>query len=294
MKEAIFSGVGTAIVTPFTEDAVDYAALERLLQRQIDANIDAIIVTGTTGEASTLSDDEKIALWRFAVSFIHGKAKVILGVGSNDTMHSIHLAKLAHKSGADGLLAVTPYYNKCTQAGLIRHYCAIAEAGTLPLIVYNVPSRTGVNLLPETCLALAQHPLIAGIKEAGGNFTQILKLRSLCKDFPLWAGNDDQIVPVISLGGIGVISVLSNLCPNYTKSMVQACFNGDYPTGAKLQRQAAPLIEALFSEVNPIPVKWALAQLGLCSSAVRLPLTELSSEKQTFLRSALSEFPDLS
>lgn len=288
MNESVFTGVATAIVTPFFEDQLDLAALDQILAMQVAARIDAVVVTGTTGEGSTLSTEEKAALWRHCAEQLDGKMKVIAGVGSNCTRSAVELAKLAETCGANALLAVTPYYNKCSQEGLLRHYEAIANATALPLLTYNVPSRTGVNLQPETCARLAGHPRIAGVKEASGSITQAVKLRALCGDgFSLWCGNDDQIVPMMSLGALGVISVLSNVRPKAVKAITDACQRGDYPAAAGLQAHYLPLIEALFSEVNPIPVKAAMAALGLCREEVRLPLTPLSKTKRTELHAAL-------
>ncbi len=287
MKVPFFRGVATALVTPFHHDKIDYPALEQLIDLQLEADIPALVLSGTTGEGSTLSLEEKCALWRFCADYIKGRAKIIAGIGTNDTKSSIRLAQKAESCGADGLLAVTPYYNKCSQEGLAAHYCAIAGASKLPLILYNVPSRTGVNLLPETCKILEAHPNIAGIKEAGGSISQVLKLRTLCPDFPIWSGNDDQIVPIMSLGGSGVISVLSNVRPKLAVKLVNACLIGNYHEATKLQAQTLPLIEALFSDVNPIPVKAALAEMGLCKEELRLPLTPLSPEKRAALHNAL-------
>ncbi len=287
MNKTIFTGVATALVTPFFHNEPDFSALERLLDLQLEASVPALVISGTTGEGSTLSREEKASLWNYAVRYINGHAKVIAGVGTNNTQNSINLAQEAKKCGVDALLTVTPYYNKCSQQGLIAHYSAIADATDLPLILYNVPSRTGMNLLPETCLALSNHPRIAGVKEAGGNISQAAKIRSLCPDFSLWSGNDDQIVPIMSLGGSGVISVLSNIRPKAVVEITDACLQGDYKRAAELQCRYLPLIDALFSDVNPIPVKAALSFMGLCNDELRLPLTPLSAEKRKKLLSAM-------
>ena len=295
MKEPLFLGAATAIVTPFFEGQLDLAALDRILEQQLAAKIDAIVVCGTTGEASTLTCDEKATLWQHTASYLGGRAKMIAGVGTNDTRTSVALATLAKESGADGLLAVTPYYNKCSQEGLVRHYEEIADATELPLITYNVPSRTGVDLKPETCARLMRHPRIIGVKEAGGSVTRMTKLRSLCGDqFTVWSGNDDQVTAMMALGASGVISVLSNIRPRVVKRMTDACLNGDFKSAAKLQTDYLPLIEALFSDVNPIPVKAALAALGVCREEVRLPLCPISDDLRTRLHAALLTCPELS
>lgn len=295
MKKPLFLGTATAVVTPFFENQIDLAALDRLLEQQLSAKIDAIVVCGTTGEASTLTIEEKTALWQHTASYLGGRAKMIAGIGTNDTRTSAALAMLAKEAGADGLLAVTPYYNKCSQEGLARHYEAIADATDLPLITYNVPSRTGVDLKPETCVRLMRHERINGIKEAGGNAVRMAKLRSLCgASFAVWSGNDDQIVAMMALGASGVISVLSNVRPHAVKAMTDACLRGDFQTAAKLQTDYLPLIEALFSDVNPVPVKAALAALGICREEVRLPLCPMSSDARTRLHAALLTCPELS
>lgn len=293
MKEAIFTGAATAIVTPFLENAIDFEAYDAILLRQLRAGIAAIVVCGTTGEASTLTAEERKALISHTVAFCEGRCKVIAGIGTNSTEQSVQLARQAAASGADALLAVTPYYNKASQDGLAAHYFAIADAATLPLIVYNVPSRTGVNLRPETCKRLSLHPNINGVKEAGGNISQVAEILALCgEDFNVWSGNDDQITATMALGGKGVISVLANLCPRITVEIVEACLRQDFPASAALQRRYLPLIQALFSDVNPIPVKAALEDLGLCRSSLRLPLTPLCEEKRTLLRAALLTCPE--
>ena len=292
MKRPLFTGAATAIVTPFSDQNVDLAAFERLLWRQLDAGIATLVVTGTTGEASTLRLEEKEALWRLAAATAQNDAVVIAGVGTNHTAQSVALAKAAAGCGVDALLAVTPYYNKATQEGLYQHYIAIAEATSLPLILYNVPSRTGVALAPETCRRLSLHPKIAGLKEASGDLSALAKIRRLCGgELPVWCGNDDQTVAAMSLGAYGVISVLSNVRPRLVKTMCDRALTGDFAEAARLQLAALPLIEALFSEVNPIPVKAALAAEGLCRDELRLPLTPMSAEKRPALLSALATCP---
>ena len=284
MKNPIFKGIGTAIVTPMTEKGVDYAALERLVQRQLDAKIDALIVCATTGEAPTLTDEEHIDTVAFVAKLAKGKTPVIAGTGSNFTEHAYEMSIKARDVGADGLLCVTPYYNKCTQEGLFASYSRIAEATELPMIVYNVPGRTGVNIQPATYARLAENPKIVGIKEANGDISSVVDTMSRCGDkIDMYSGNDDQIVPIMSMGGIGCISVISNILPAETKKICQLWFEGDTVGAAKLQMYYKPLIDALFSEVNPIPVKAALQAMGLCSEYARLPLTPMSADKRAHL-----------
>ena len=286
MNQPIFTGTATALVTPLNGGKIDFRAYDRILQEQIEAGVAGLVVCGTTGEASTLSTEEKTALWKHTVAYVGERAKVIAGVGTNDTAKSIALAKAAEDCGVRGLLAVTPYYNKCTQEGLIAHYTALAEATHLPLIAYNVPSRTGVNLLPETWKVLARHPKINGIKEASGNISQIAKCMG---EKTVWSGNDDQVVPVMALGGKGVISVLSNLYPKGVVEMTGACLRGDYASAAQLQLRYLPLIERLFSVVNPIPVKGAMELRGLCTREVRLPLTAMGEEEYRKLQEEMEK-----
>lgn len=285
MKEPIFTGAATAIVTPFSEGGVDFNAYDVLLDRQLAAGIPAVVVTGTTGEASTLSTEEKHALWRRSAARGRGRCKVIAGVGSNCTAAAVAQAVRAEDCGVDALLAVTPYYNKCTQAGLVQHYAAIADATSLPLILYDVPSRTGVHILPETCQQLAAHPKINGIKYAGGNIVTAAEICRRCgSELHLWCGNDNQCVPTMAVGGLGLISVLSNLLPRETIELCSLCLEGDYPAAAALQRRCLPLIAALFAQPNPIPVKTALEYMGLCRRELRLPLTALSDTEAAPLR----------
>lgn len=288
MKNTIFKGCGTAIATPFTEDGVNFEEFGKLLEEQIKQEVDAIIVCGTTGESATMTDKERKDTIKFAIDKVAKRAKVIAGTGSNNTRAAIELSKYAESVGADGILVVTPYYNKTTQAGLIEHYKAIAEAVTLPIIMYSVPSRTGVNINPETCVELSKIKNIVAIKEASGNLSQVAKIAALCRDnLDIYSGNDDQIVPILSLGGKGVISVLSNVMPRYTHDMTQKFFDGKILEATQMQLDSIDLIEALFSEVNPIPVKYALNLMGYNYGKPRLPLVELSAKNQERMREAM-------
>ncbi len=281
MKNTIFTGVATAIVTPLNENGVDYEAFERLIEWQIQEGINAIVVAGTTGEGSTLTDEEHKDVIKFAVDKIAGRVPVIAGTGSNDTAYAIELTKFACDAGADAMLVVTPYYNKATQKGLIQSFTAIADASTKPIILYNVPSRTGCNIEPATCAELAKHPNIVGIKEASGNISQIAKIASLVGDeLDIYSGNDDQIVPIMSLGGKGVISVLSNILPKETVKICDEYFAGNTAESAALQLKYLELIDALFCEVNPIPVKAATAAMGYGENYLRLPLTPMDEAKK--------------
>ena len=291
MKKIIFKGCGTAICTPFSDNGINYDALKSLLEFQISEGTDAIIVCGTTGEASTMSTEEKKSVIKFTVETVANRIPVIVGTGSNNTISAIELTKYAEEVGADGALLVTPYYNKTTQAGLISHYTAIANSTTLPLILYNVPSRTGLNILPSTCLELSKIPNIVAIKEASGNISQVAEIAHLCKDnLYIYSGNDDQIVPILSLGGIGVISVLSNVLPKYTHDIVNDYMNGNIKSAMRAQLDSLPLIKALFCEVNPIPVKEALNQIGYNFGKPRLPLVELSASNKEILSKELKKF----
>lgn len=288
MKNTIFKGCGTAIATPFTEDGVNFEEFRKLLEEQIKQEVDAIIVCGTTGESATMTDKERKDTIKFAIDKVAKRAKVIAGTGSNNTRAAVELSKYAESVGADGILVVTPYYNKTTQAGLIEHYKTIAEAVTVPIIMYSVPSRTGVNINPETCLELSKIKNIVAIKEASGNLSQVAKIASLCRDnLDIYSGNDDQIVPILSLGGKGVISVLSNVMPRYTHDMTQKFFDGKIREATQMQLDAIDLIDALFSEVNPIPVKYALNLMGYNYGKPRLPLVELSAKNQERMRVAM-------
>ena len=290
---AIFKGAGVAIVTPMKEnEEVNYDKLEELVEWQIEQGTDAIVIVGTTGESSTLTTEEHSDVIRAAVRFAKHRVPVIAGTGSNCTREAIHLSEEAEKAGADGLLAVTPYYNKATQKGLIAHYTAIAKAVSLPIILYNVPSRTGCNLQPETIAALVKNVKnIVGVKEASGNISQIAKVKLLCgDDIDLYSGNDDQVVPILSLGGIGVISVLSNVAPKETHNMVMDYLNGDVDKARQMQLKAIPLIDALFSEENPIPVKKALNLMGWEAGPLRAPLTEMEASHAEVLKKTMKDF----
>lgn len=281
MKKPVFTGVCTALVTPFLDDKINFPLLERLLRTQMDAGIQAIVLAGTTGESATLSDDEKAELFRKGKAYAGNSCKIIAGTGTNSTSHAIKLAKIAQEAGADALLVVSPYYNKGNSEGLVRHYTAIADAVSIPIIIYNVPSRTGVDIPVSVYRKLSAHPNICGVKEASTDISKIARIRCLCpNDFYIWAGNDDQIVPVISLGGKGVISVLSNLCPADTIDLTEAALDGDFDTAAAMQRDLLPLIHLLFIDTNPIPVKYAMQYAGFDCGACRLPLGRLSPEAQ--------------
>ncbi|MCR5368975.1 MULTISPECIES: 4-hydroxy-tetrahydrodipicolinate synthase [Eubacterium] len=290
---SIFKGAGVALVTPFKDDlSVDYEQLKKLVDFQIENGTDAIIVCGTTGESSTLTEEEHSEAIKVVAQHAAGRVPVIAGTGSNDTATAIKLSQHAEKDGVDGLLLVTPYYNKATQKGLIAHYTAIAESVNIPIILYNVPSRTGVNIEPETAVYLAKNVKnIVGIKEASGNISQVAKLMSLadgCID--LYSGNDDQILPLLSLGGIGVISVTSNIIPRDTHDICQKFFDGDVAGSRELQLKAIPLCKALFSEVNPIPVKKATEYMGLSNGKVRMPLSDMDPAKAEVLKKAMIEY----
>lgn len=293
MKKVLFKGCGTAISTPFDENGVNLKEFERLIENQIQNKVDAIIVCGTTGEASTMTTDEKIATISCAVKISHGRIPIIAGTGGNNTKQVIEYSKKVQDLGVDGLLIVTPYYNKCTQKGLIEHYKEIAKNVSLPIILYSVPGRTGVNIEPNTCLELSKIENIVAIKEASGNLSQVAEIAHLCGDnLSIYSGNDDQILPVLSVGGIGVISVLSNIMPEYTHNIVQNFLDGNIKTATKMQLDVLPLVHALFSEVNPIPVKSALNLLGYDFGIPRLPLTRLSQSKEEILKIELSKFVD--
>ena len=279
MRKPLFTGSGVAIVTPFTKDTVDLDAFGRLIDFQMANGTDAVIVCGTTGEASTMTYGERMRTIEYCVERVGGRVPVIAGSGSNATPNAIALGRDAERAGADGLLVVTPFYNKATQAGLVKHYTAIADAATKPIILYDVPSRTGVTIAPETYAELAKHPNINGVKEAGSNLSNIQKTRNLCPDdFSIWSGNDDETAAICLLGGRGVISVAANVVPDRMHQLVRLCLAGDFAAAGKLQLDLKELCDALFCEVNPIPVKTALEMMGLCSGALRLPLCEPSEE----------------
>ena len=288
MKKDLFVGAATALITPFANGKVDYAAFGKLIDWQIEEGIAALVIAGTTGEASTLDDAEHRAVISYAVKRVAGRVPVIAGAGSNDTAYAVSMAKFCAEAGADGLLLVTPYYNKATQRGLIESFSAIADAAALPSIVYNVPSRTGCNILPETAAVLAEHEWIWGIKEASGNISQIAETARLTEGkMTLYSGNDDQILPVLSLGGKGVISVLSNVFPARTQAICRNWFEGKFDLAMQEQLRLLPLVKALFSEVNPIPVKSAMAHLGFCENSLRLPLTQMDKAKEEVLLSEM-------
>ena len=293
MKKPVFEGLATAIVTPFKNGTIDIPTFERLLDAQLAANVDAIVVCGTTGESATLSAQEQLALIAHAIQYTAGRCKIIAGTGSNDTAHAIDMSRAASSMGACAVLVVTPYYNKCTQAGLIAHYTAIADAVSCPVICYNVPSRTGVDMTLETYQALSKHPNIQGVKEAGGSPAKIAKTIETCADdFFVWSGNDDEAVCAMALGAKGLISVLSNVRPKKTLAMIRACQQNDFRRAGALQRELMELIGALFCVVNPIPVKKALELEGIPVGDPRLPLTAFPAEKLPLLKAALAKTPD--
>ncbi len=291
MKNLLFKGCATAIATPFTETGVNFDEFGKLIDFQISEGIDALVVCGTTGESATMTDTERKETMKFAVDRVAKRVPVILGTGSNCTKNAIELTKYAELIGADGALVVTPFYNKTTQDGLIKHYEAIASSTTLPIIVYSVPSRTGVNVTPNTCLELSKIPNIVGIKEASGNLSQVAEIAALCGDnLYIYSGNDDQVLPTLSLGGKGVISVISNIAPKKFTTMVHDFFNGDIEKATKVQLESIELINALFIEVNPIPVKSALNMIGYNFGIPRLPLVELSNKNKLILENALKNY----
>ncbi len=288
MSGVPFTGSGVAIVTPFRDGKINFDKLGELIDLHIANHTDAIIICGTTGEAAAMPDEEHLEAISYTVDRVKGRIPVIAGTGSNDTMHGVHLSKRAEELGADGLLSVTPYYNKATQKGLVMHYMEIAKHVDIPIIVYNVPSRTGVNLQPETLLKLTEADNIVGIKEAGGNLSQVAKIASMCGDrVAIYSGDDDVIVPVLSLGGKGVISVLANILPRETHDICEKFFNGDIAGARELQLRYYDLVKALFIEVNPIPVKTAMNMLGYDVGALRLPLCDMEEKNRAILRQAL-------
>lgn len=285
MKKSIFTGCGTAIATPFDESGVNFKELQKFIESQISEGADALIVCGTTGEASTMSFKEKCDTIQCAVYTANGRIPIIAGSGGNNTQEVIKMSKAAEELGVDALLIVTPYYNKTTQAGLIAHYKAVANEVSLPIILYNVPSRTGVNITPETCLELSKIDNIVAIKEASGNLSQVADIAHLCGDnLDIYSGNDDQILPILSLGGKGVISVLSNIYPKLTHNMVFNFLDGNFEKAKSLQLDSLPLIHSLFSEVNPIPVKAGLNMIGFDFGTPRLPLVEMTESNKDILK----------
>ena len=291
MKQPIFTGSGVAIITPFTNDGIDFPALARLLDFQLENGTDAMIVCGTTGEAAAMSYEERKRIIEFTARHVNGRVPVIAGTGSNNTEHAIALSDDAVQAGADALLVVTPFYNKATQKGLIRHYTAIADAAAKPVILYHVPSRTGVKCTAETYAALARHPNIAGVKEARGDLALVQKTRELCpEDFYIWSGNDDETAPIMLFGGKGVISVAANVMPKELHDLTHACLSGDFTAAGRMQLKLRKLCEALFWEVNPIPVKTALALMGYCQETFRLPMCEMETENREKLQAVLAEY----
>ena len=291
MKDIIFKGVGTALITPFLENSINFDEFKRLIEFQISCGADSLIIGGTTGESSTMTTNEKKYLIRFACNTINKRLPVIAGTGTNCTKTSIDLSHYAESVGADALLIVTPYYNKTTQKGLIEHYSAIANSVDIPIILYNVPSRTGLNITPETCYELSKIKNIVAIKEASGNITQVAKIASLCKDnLYIYSGNDDQIIPILSLGGIGAISVVSNILPKEVHNMIYSFFNKKFNFSKDYQLKLIPLIEKLFSEVNPIPVKEAVNLIGFDVGVPRLPLVRLSNKNIDLLKDEIRHY----
>ncbi len=289
MKKVIFTGSGVAIVTPMKPDGqVDFEELGRVIEFQIENGTDSIVICGTTGESATLKDGEHLECIRCAVETTAGRVPVIAGTGSNDTAHAVEMSREAAALGADAVLLVTPYYNKTSQAGLVKHFNTIVDAAGLPAILYNVPSRTGINIQPETALELSKNPLICGIKEASGNISQIAQMAALCGDeLPLYSGNDDQVVPLLSLGGKGVISVVANIDPARMHRMCQLWFEGKTAESARLQLESMGLCKAMFCDVNPIPVKAAMNMMGWNAGPCRLPLAPLSQEHEAFVKAQL-------
>ena len=288
MKHPFFSGVCTALVTPFLKDSINYPMLEQLLRRQYDAGIRALVICGTTGESATLTDEEKLTMFRYAKKSGPEDLRIIAGTGSNSTAHAIALSQAAQDAGADALLVVSPYYNKATPEGLYLHYAAIASSVQIPVILYNVPSRTGVDIPVEVYRRLSQIPNIAGVKEASSDIRKLARIRSQCPDhFTVWCGNDDLAVAAMALGAKGLISVVSNIEPEITGSMIGAALDGDFDTATALQLSLLPLIDALFQEVNPIPVKAAMAMIGYDCGSCRMPLCSPSEETSALLKDLL-------
>ena len=289
-KSIVFRGVATALATPFDEKGIDYIAFAKMIDFQLTHGVDALVVCGTTGESATLSEDEKKELISFAVRQVRSRVPVIAGTGSNDTKKACAISEYAAQSGADALLVVTPYYNKCTQKGLVSYYSDIASASGLPFIAYSVPARTGMKIEPETALKLAENKLCVGFKDAGDSISDTARIISLCGDsLPLYSGNDDRILPILSLGGRGVISVMSNLIPAEVKRLCTLYFDGETAKAAELQAKLMPLCDALRCEINPIPLKAALCERGFCKNILRAPLTELSSENAKPLFKIINE-----
>lgn len=287
----LFKGTATALITPFTDNGVDFPALDRLLDFQVENGVDALVILGTTGEPATMTLDEKKSVIEFVVKKLKGKLPIIVGTGANSTACAIEMSLLAESMGADGLLVVTPYYNKCTQDGLVAHYTAIADAVHTPIICYNVPGRTGVNMLPATFAKIAKHKNVVAIKEASGNMEQIEEcIRLAGDDAAVISGDDGITVPIMAMGGVGVISVASNVIPRFTSDMTRYALDGDFATASKMQLKMLPLVKALFCEVNPIPAKKGAQILGFGNGKLRLPLTEMTEENTAKLAAALKEF----
>ena len=291
MKKPIFTGSAAAVATPFTGSGVDFPALRKHLDFLLENGTDALVVCGTTGEAATMSYEERMETVEAVVRHVDGRVPVIAGTGSNNTENAIALSRDAVSAGADGLLVVTPFYNKATQRGLIRHFAAVADSAERPVILYNVPSRTGVKCAAETYAQLAGHPNIQGVKEASGDLALVQKTRELCpEDFCIWSGNDDETAPIMLLGGSGVISVAANVVPQEMHQLTASCLSGDFVSAGKLQLRLRKLCEALFWEVNPIPVKTALAMMGYCQERFRSPMCEMEEENRARLRTVLAEY----
>lgn len=288
---SLFKGCATALITPFKDGKIDYVSMGKIIENQIKEGVDALVVCGTTGEASTLSDKEKFQLVKFTVDLVKNRVPVIAGAGSNDTKHAIDLSKEMEQSGANGLLIVTPYYNKCSEKGLITHYEKIADSVEIPIVMYSVPSRTGVNIKPSTVNILSKHPNIVGIKEASGNISQICEIASYISDeFDLYSGNDDQTIPIMSLGGVGCISTVSNIIPRRFTKMIHDYLDGNYIDAGLEQVVLKPLIDSLFEEVNPGPVKAAMNMLGMCNLEYRLPICAPTNKTQFLIYDALEEY----
>ena len=291
MKKLIFKGCGTAIITPFTDDGVNFEEFRKMIEFQISEGVDCIVVCGTTGESSTMTIEEKKETIKFAIDVVAKRIPIIAGTGGNCTKSAIEMSKYAESVGADGVLVVTPYYNKTTQAGLIAHYKAIADAITIPVVLYNVPSRTGLNILPTTCFELSKIENIVAIKEASGNISQIAEIANLCRDnLTIYSGNDDQVLPLLSLGGLGVISVLSNVIPKDVHNMVENFLNGNVKEATRLQLDTLKLTSALFSEVNPIPVKAAYNMIGFNAGIPRMPLIEMTDAGKENLKNEMINY----
>lgn len=291
MKKTIFTGAAVAIVTPFDENGINFDELKKLIDFNIDNGTDAIVIAGTTGESATMSDEEHKSAIKFTVDYVNKRVPVIAGTGSNDTMYAVQLSQYAESVGADGLLLVTPYYNKATQSGLVKHFKYIADNVNIPIILYNVPSRTGVNIAPETYAELAKHPMIVAAKEASGDLSHIAKVRALCGDnLDIYSGNDDQIVPILSLGGKGVISVLSNVAPKTAHDICSLYFEGKVKESSELQLKYLELINDLFMEVNPIPVKTALGLMGYKVGDLRMPLFAMEGSNLEKLKACLKKY----